>query len=349
VTLDDPSVRLRGVAVGHTRDAAAAAFGTDHDNVFLTSFDDFAREVDLAEVTTLDIVPGDGMAPVLEAASRELHTGRDLTIRLAAPHQDHTRLADLVERCAIQINEVHDLAGSVVLTLGRRGQRRAGGDELVLRALQASEASTTVPSTIGPAVPAADALATSSEPAPASSPRPVPKLVEVLQVVRRWSEDAHSRLVALGLLAVTVVLLVAMGVWTSQSRVAVAVAVPVLLAVCIATSAFACYVVLLLANQVHDQTRRLRRMVVGNRKLVQNRTSTLDERMQALEDEQSRLPFARDYLEAIAQASSEASTRLRDLVDALEAMGIDPETLVAPVKPVHLEAVHTVGRSRPSQ
>jgi len=135
VTLDDPSVRLRGVAVGHTRDAAAAAFGVDHDHVFLTSFDDFAREVDIAEVATLDIVHGDGMAKVLEAASRELHTGRDLTVRVAATDQDPTQLADLVGRCAVQINEVQVLAGSVVLTLGRRGQQRPGGDELVLRAI----------------------------------------------------------------------------------------------------------------------------------------------------------------------------------------------------------------------
>jgi hypothetical protein len=344
VTLDDPSVRLRGVAVGRTRDAAAAAFGVDHDHVFLTSFDDFAREVDLAEVTTLDIAHGDGMATVLEAASRELHTGRDLTVRVAAPDRDPIQLADLVGRCAVQINEVQDLAGSVVLTLGRRGQQRPGGDELVLQALEASRAA--ADPAVVPAAPAEDTAATSS---PTGHARPVPRLVAALQTVRRWSEHPRAGAMALGGLLVTIVLLVVLGILAYHSRAVTAVAVPTLLAVCLATTAFACYVVLLLATQVHQQTRRLRRMVVGNRTLVQDRSTALDERMKALEDEQARLPFAQEYLEAIAQASSEASTRLRDLMDALEAIGIDPATLLAPAHARHLEAVHTVERSRPSQ
>ena len=345
MTLDDPSVRLRGVAVGRTRDAAAAAFGVDHDHVFLTSFDDFAREVDIAEVATLDIVHGDGMAKVLEAASRELHTGRDLTVRVAATDQDPTQLADLVGRCAVQINEVQDLAGSVVLTLGRRGQQRPGGDELVLRALEASRSASADPAIV-PATPAEDPATTS---VPTGRARPVPRLVAALQTVRRWSEHPRAGALAFCGLLVTIVLLVVLGIWAYHSRAVTAVAVPTLLAVCLATTTFACYVVLLLATQVHQQTRRLRRMVVGNRTLVQDRTTALDERVKALEDEQARLPFAQDYLEAIAQASSEASTRLRDLTEALEAIGIDPEMLVAPAHARHLEAVHTVERSRPSQ
>ena len=345
MTLDDPSVRLRGVAVGHTRDAAAAAFGVDHDHVFLTSFDDFAREVDIAEVATLDIVHGDGMAKVLEAASRELHTGRDLTVRVAATDQDPTQLADLVGRCAVQINEVQDLAGSVVLTLGRRGQQRPGGDELVLQALEASRSASADPAIV-PATAAVDPATTS---VPTGRARPVPRLVAALQTVRRWSEHPRAGALALCVLLVAIVLLVVLGIWAYHSRAVTAVAVPTLLAVCLATTTFACYVVLLLATQVHQQTRRLRRMVVGNRTLVQDRTTALDERVKALEDEQARLPFAQDYLEAIAQASSEASTRLRDLTEALEAIGIDPEMLVAPAHARHLEAVHTVERSRPSQ
>jgi hypothetical protein len=348
VTLDDLSVRLRGVAVGETRDAAAAAFGADHDNVFLTSYDDFDREVDLAEVTTLDIVPGDGTAAVLESAARELHMRRDLTVRVAAP-QD-AGLAALLERCALQINEVHDTHGSVVLILGRRGQQRAGGDDLVLQSLLASRALTTAPSTSGAGALTEERDATSAEPpGPSNRARPEPRLLVALQVVRRWREDPRSRLLALGVLLMAVVLLVALGVWTYHSRSLVAVAVPVLVAVCLATSAFACYLVLLLANQVHEQTGRLERMLVGNRTRAKNRTTALSQRVKALEDERDRLPFAQEYLEAIAQASSEASTRLRDLMESLEARGIDPETLVGPVQPRHLEAVHTVERSRPSQ
>ena len=349
MTLDDPAVRLRGVAVGHTRDAAAAAFGVDHDHVFLTSFDDFAREVDLAEVATLDIAHGDGTGAVLEAASRELHTGRDLTIRLAAPHPDPTVLADLVGRCAVQINEVHDIAGSVVLTLGRRGQQRADGDELVLQALQASGSITdTTRPTAGAGLPLEERGRRESRPGKAS-PRPEPRLLVALQAVRRRGVDVRSRSLALGTLLVAVLLLVGLGVWTYRSPSLVAVAVPVLAAVALASTAFACYLVLLLANQVNDQTGRLERMVAGNRTLMRNRTSALGQRVKALEDEQARLPFAQEYLEAIAQASSEASTRLRDLTEALDALGIDPETLVGPHRPGHLQAVHTVERSRPSQ
>ena len=76
--------------------------------------------------------------------------------------------------------------------------------------------------------------------------------------------------------------------------------------------------VLLLARQVHVQTGRLERMVLRNREVVQERSTALSTRLQALEETQSRLPFLERYVETLAEATAASSTRLRDLLDRLD-------------------------------
>ena len=104
-------------------------------------------------------------------------------------------------------------------------------------------------------------------------------------------------------------MLVGLGFWAYHAGWLLAVAIPALVALVVAAAAMNLFFVLLLARQVHAQTGRLERMLLRNRAVVQNRTSALGKRVEALEEGQARLPFAQDYLEAIAQASSESATR----------------------------------------
>ena len=64
--IGDVGRRLRHVAVGTTREDAAAAFGLDHDDVLLTTYADLADEVDLDQVVSLDLAAGEALAPALD-------------------------------------------------------------------------------------------------------------------------------------------------------------------------------------------------------------------------------------------------------------------------------------------
>jgi hypothetical protein len=351
VTLDDPSTRVRRVAVGHTRDEAAVPFGMDHDDVFLTSHDDFAREVDLAEVSVLDIGPGSGMPEILEVAARELHSGRDLVVRVTTARADQTDLGALLERLSLQIMEADEGYGAVILTLGRRTEEpRAGQDDLVLRAIR-SAAGTVVAPPSGPPSPPAPPESPAVAPTQARGPRPRPEpnLMPIWREAQRWTQGRRRRPVAVILLVVLAALLVLLGVWTYHAGSLLAVALPLLVMLLVVGTAITCYLTLLLARQVHQQTGRLERMVLRNRTVIQNRTTALGQRVRVLEQAQARLPFAQEYLEAVAEASAETATRLRDMNEMLHSLR-DEDAGPATPAPSPLEAAdHTVERSRPSQ
>ena len=329
------------VAVGHTRDEAAATFALDHDDIFLTTLEDFDSEVDLTQVVALDIVPGPGMARLLENASRTLHAGRHLTIRVAVP-EDPDPLLEALARNSLEISDVHEAHGSVVLTLGRRGQHRARHDALVLQALAAAtRAAASNAKRARPAV-VTEAPAPTATAAPASKPRrPQPRLLSSLHDLQRWRRG-RRRTATLGMVGVGVLVLVGLGIWTYHTDSLLAVALPALVVLLLGCTALTCYLVLLLARQVHVQTGRLERMALRNRTVVQNRTSALGKQVRVLEEGQARLPFAHDYLEAIAGVSSEASTRLREVMLSLESLGLDAETLVGPHRELHLETQRQV-------
>ena len=106
----------------------------------------------------------------------------------------------------------------------------------------------------------------------------------------------------------------------------VSVALPLLVVLVLVGTAAGVYTTLLLARQVHVQTERLEKMVVRNREVVHERTSALSRRLQVLEVGQARLPFLEQHLDALAEASAASSTRVRDLLDRLEAAEEPPST-----------------------
>jgi hypothetical protein len=350
VTLDDPSTRVRRVAVGHTRDAAAVPFGMDHDDVFLTSHDDFAREVDLAEVIALDIGPGSGMPRILEVAAHELHSGRDLVVRVTAARDDHTDLGALFERLSLQIVRVDEGYGTVILTLGRRTEPRAGQDDLVLKAIRSAADAVVAPrsGTPSPATPPESPGAAPTR-ARGPKPRPEPNLMAMWLEAQRWTQGRRRRPVAVILLVVFAALLVLLGVWTYHAGSLLAVALPLFAMLLVVGTATTCYLTLLLARQVHQQTGRLERMVLRNRTVIQNRTAALGQRVRVLEQAQARLPFAQEYLEAVAEASAETSTRLRDMIEMLESLRDEDTRTGTPASSPLAPADQTVERSRPSQ
>ena len=66
MTPPDPTTRERHVAVGHTRISAIGAFAPAHDDLFVTSYDDF-EEVDLSEVASLLLVLDEGPVVAFDA------------------------------------------------------------------------------------------------------------------------------------------------------------------------------------------------------------------------------------------------------------------------------------------
>ena len=142
------------------------------------------------------------------------------------------------------------------------------------------------------------------------------------------------------LLGVLVVLAVAL--LSSESPRLVVVLGTLALLVVVALVALSCLLVLVLARQVHAQTGRLERMVLRNRKVVQNRTVALGRRLGALEAGQARLPFAHEYLEAVAESSATSSARLSDLLQSLESSGFDPDAHADLHRTLHLQTQRQV-------
>lgn len=65
MTLGAGAGERRDVAVGGTREEAAAAFGEFFDDALFTSYDDFDAEVDLSVLRSVGLVAGDGLTAVL--------------------------------------------------------------------------------------------------------------------------------------------------------------------------------------------------------------------------------------------------------------------------------------------
>lgn len=313
------------MAVGHTRVEAAAHFGPDQDDLLLTSYADFDADVRPGSVSSLHLVASfstDGAADpgfdaTFDEASRQAHARRDFTLRLAVVDGDVDRVAGLLKRGRLQVEGVDRGDGSLTLLLGPRGRRDADHDELVL-SLVAALAERRVTPLAAPQ----DASATGSTAlAGAATPpgaRRRPRLVTMLTTIESWQSGPRRRRAAQAAPVALVAVLVALGVLSYVAPWLRAVVVPVAFAAVAGLLVLACYLILLLARQLNAQTGRLERMVRHNRTVTRRRAAALDRRLRALEHGQARLPFAEDYLEAIAEASSTSSGHLKDLIEAVE-------------------------------
>ena len=142
MTLDDVGPRTARVVTGDAREAAAAAVGPAADDLFLTAHADFAREVDFDDVHVLDLVADEGYEGVLLDACRRLHERGAPTLRVAVLPGSARALRTQLDRGAVCITEAERTDGSVLLTLGIRGDHGAAHDLLVLCAIDAAAAST---------------------------------------------------------------------------------------------------------------------------------------------------------------------------------------------------------------
>ena len=220
----------------------------------------------------------------------------------------------------VTITGVETTEGAVVLTLAARGDDGPAHDQVVLSAIDAAATATPTSSETGTAVGQADRVAAPPSAAAARmGPRPEPRLLGRLAQAQRWVTGQRRRPLVLGVLALVFVALLLIGLVPDSLRPLLSIALPLLVVLVLTGAAITVYTVLLLARQVHVQTGRIERLLLRNREVVHERSTALSTRLQTLEESQSRLPFLEQYVEALAETSAATSTRLRDLLDRLDA------------------------------
>ena len=309
MTIDDGRGAHRRVAVGHSRESAAAAFGRREEDLFVTSYADLDAEVDAAQLVQLDLVLDEGFAVALEAACARLVEG-GAALRIAVRPGSSAGLGDLLATCGVTISDAERDDEYVLLSLAPYTAEPLGHVGVVLAALDAgAEAGTDLPSE----------AAVKQSANRVGKRRPAPRLLPVLARVDHWRASPRRRLLLVGTALVVVVALLLVGLLPDSPQLLVSIALPLLVVLVLVGTAVTAYTVLLLARQVHMQTGRLERMLLRNREVVQERSTALAKRLDAVEEAQSRLPFLEQYVEAVAEGSAASSTRLRDLIDRLEA------------------------------
>ena len=321
MTLDDAVLRGRRVAAGHTREAAAAAIGPAAEDLYITSHADLAHEVDLDGVSALDLVADEGYEDVLLEACRRLRERGAPALRVAVTPGSARSLAAHLDTGGVTITGAETTEGAVVLTLAARGDDEPAHDHLVLSAIDAA-ANATLPILAPEVIPGeADRLAapTSAAAGGRMGPRPNPHLLGRLAQVQRWTAGPRRRAFVLGGLGLVVVALLVIGLVPDSPRALLSIALPLLVVLVLTGAAITVYTQLLLARQLHAQTGRLERLLLRNREVVHERATALSTRLQTLEETQSRLPFLEQYVETLAETSAATSTRLRDLIDRLDA------------------------------
>lgn len=320
MTLDDAGLPGRRVAAGHTREAAAAAVGPAADDLYITSHADLAREIDLDGVSTLDLVADEGYEPVLLDACRRLREHGVPALRVAVFPGSAGALAPHLDSGGVTITGAETTEGSVVLTLAARGEDGPAHDQVVLSAIDAAAIATPAIAEPGATVGEADRVtAPPSASAARMGPRPEPRLLGRLAQAQRWVTGRRRRPLVLGVLALVFVALLLIGLVPDSLRPLLSIALPLLVVLVLTGAAVTVYTLLLLARQVHVQTGRIERLLLRNREVVHERSTALSTRLQTLEESQSRLPFLEQYVEALAETSAATSTRLRDLLERLEA------------------------------
>jgi hypothetical protein len=307
VTIDDGRGAHRRVAVGYSRESAAAAFGRREDDLFVTSYADLEAEVDADQVVELGLVLDEDFAPALEAACARLIAG-GAALRIAVRPGEHAGLGDLLDRCGVTITDAQRVDESVLLSLAPSTSDHAGQVGAVLAALDAGAdaGADTTPE-----------RAVQQSAHHVSKRRPTPKLLPVLARVEHW-RASRRRWMVLGGTTLVVVALLLLGLLPESPQVLVSIVLPVLIVLLLLGTAVTAYTVLLLARQVHMQTGRLERVLLRNREVVHQRATALAKRLDAVEEAQSRLPFLEQYVEAVAEGSAASSTRLRDLLESLD-------------------------------
>jgi cell division protein FtsB len=325
----------RHVAVGPTREAAARVFGTEHDDLFLSSYADLAQEVNLREVGSLDLAAGEGLYAALDAACRQLRLHPGLSLRLEHSPGDSAALVATLTQHAVTITDLQEHDGTLILVIGVSNDPAPDPlPDLLVKALDLASAALAASSPNGHVSLAdpseksghtetADATPAGSRtraqaPRARRQRRPQPRLLRALATVNKFRTGRRRRATLLVALAAVVVLLLFAILLGGTSERVVATLVSLQFLVVVGAIGVLVVAVLLLARQVHAQTGRLERMVLRSRDIEQQHSRQLGQQVHAVADGQARFPFMTDYLEAMAAAASSSSTRLVDDLKSLE-------------------------------
>lgn len=329
--ISDVSRETRRVAVGTTREDAAAAFGLDHDELLLTTFAELADEVNLDRVTSLDLASGEALLATVDAACHQLQTTPDFSLRVQYTPGDSASLCEVLDRHAIAISDVQRRGRRFLLTLEAAGSSEPR-NQVVLSALEASASARSEgrrtdfepsPATMSESETPADVTETPHPQAASErsgrSHRVRPPLLRAYNTVNQLRRSRRQRaIMVIALAAVTLVLLAA-GLLTDPSGPVASVLLALLIVLVLAATGVSVMTVLLLARQVHAQTGRIERVVRRNRAMLDSRTTGIARDVRTLAKAQERLPFMWDYLEAMAAANSSSAARIVDQIESLGA------------------------------
>lgn len=345
--ISDAGHELRRVAVGDTREDAAAAFGLDHDDLLLTSYAELADEVDLDQVISLDLAAGDALRATLDAACKQLRETPGFSLRVEYEPGDSAAFCDVLDRHAIAISDVKGRDRRFLLTLEVAGSTEPC-TQVVLAALDAAAAALSEgrrtdfepsPDTVtqddrpGDAKVASDPQDASARPAPGQpSPRRKPPLLRALGTVNQLRRSRRVWAMIVTALAALALVLLAAGLLTDSWEPVAGVLLVLLIILVLVATGVSLMAVLLLARQVHAQTGRLERLVRRNGVLLDSRTTAIARNVRTLARRQERLPFLRDLLEAMAATNATSSARITDQIESLESGGVQ----------LHLDTQHQV-------
>ncbi len=326
MSVSDPSAGPRHVAVGPTREAAAAQFGVSHTDLFLTSYEELTAEVDLDRVDSLDLAAGEGLYSALDQVCRELDQASGFTLRVEYTPGTREALTAALERNNVAIADVQGRPGGLLIVLEIASPGSDPRTHLVLSGIDAADAAAALSADAGAApeaghgsLPVSDGTADPAVPTHPSprAKRPQPRLLRLHRTLNQWRNNRRRRAaVSAGLVALALALLAVGMVSRSVAPVIVVLLVLLILSLLAATGLLL-MTMLALSRQVHAQTGRIERMLLRNRAVVQRRTGAVEQRLSGLLEQQKRLPFMQDYLEAMAAASSLSAVRIADQIESL--------------------------------
>jgi hypothetical protein len=187
----------RDVAVGPTRDVAAAVFGAQFDSALITSYDAFDADVDLSEVASLGAVAGPGLADLLNRLERDGAGLWPERVLLGLPADLAGRdalVSALAGHPSVAVSGLSESRRGVVVSLGHAGQVPAEDHARYVEELR----------TRMPSAPAA-ADQTNVLPAPTPARRRMPDLLATPQRRRLAAQAGAIVLVAAILVAAVLV------------------------------------------------------------------------------------------------------------------------------------------------
>lgn len=314
---DVTAVGLHPLAVGPSHAGAGRAFGPDHDDLVLASYDEVATSLELGPDVSVHLLVAPGCEAALASLVERLGPGSDLALAADAAH--HDLLLDLLQRHGLTIVGVRGRVRGVSFEVAP-GQPDPTRDRLLLQAVAAASSAT-----VEVAPPARAPRRQDAAPTPrrarqprrrtretAPPPRPVPPLVRALDRVSGLARG-RRRTAALGVLGFVALVLLVVALFAATGSAAGSSLLVLLLGGgAVALAGASLLGVLLLARQLHRQTARLEEALGQHEVSLRQHERRIAKRDVVAAGDTA---LTHDYLAAIAAASA---VQGRDLQIALE-------------------------------